>query len=391
MIYLDDAATSRPKHEAIRVMNSFLYDQWYNPSSLHTKAMEVSAYIKEARRTIAKEICANDLNEIYFTSGGSESNCWAIRGFVDQVKANGFKSLIISTNIEHDSITRCLGNLNDNEYWLLSVDNHGFVSPDSLERMLQDAKNQNDIFKALGVPQYKVLVSIQFANNEIGTIQDIGVLSEICHQYDAYFHVDAVQAFCRIPINVIGMKIDMLSASGHKIGAPKGIGFLYIKNGVQIKPLIYGSQEGGLRGGTENVAGILAFKKAVEVTRRDFHYPLRMTVLRNNFLHDLESMGCTLNGDRYERLPNNINVTLGCNVTAESMIYLLETANIIVSAGSACKARSSSPSHVLKAIGLSDEEALRTLRITLPDDITADQIEEAVREIKNAMVILSGS
>jgi len=387
MIYLDDAATSKPKDEVIRAMLPYLYDHWYNPSSIYSKAYAVKKKIDEARDVVTKSIGAQ-ANEIYFTSGGSESNCWAIRGFIDQAKADGYKPLIISTNIEHNSIRRCLGNLRDDEYYILPVDNCGFVSFDSLKRMLQNIENQNVISKALSVHQYKVLVSIQFANNEIGTIQNIGVLSEICHQYGACFHVDAVQAFCRIPINVIGMGIDMLSASGHKIGAPKGIGFLYIKNGVQIKPLIYGSQEGGLRGGTENVAGIMALKRAVEVTQRDAHYHLRMTVLRNNFISELEAMGCKLNGHRDQRLPNNINVTFNQNITAESMIYLLETSGIYISAGSACNSYSSSPSHVLKAIGLSDEEALRTIRITMPDDITMEEIDQTIAEIKKALVIL---
>lgn len=385
MIYLDDAATSKPKDEVVREMLPYLYDHWYNPSSLYNKAVAVRKKIDEARSVVAESINAN-ANEIYFTSGGSESNCWAIQGFSNYIKGRGGTPYVITTDIEHSSITKCLGNMSFG-YHVLLVDQTGLVYLNDLKQKFIEYEDILKEYPQVGLP-LRILVSVQMANNEIGTIQNIKAISEICHAHNALLHVDAVQAFCKIPIDVNDLGIDMLSASGHKIGAPKGVGFLYIRNGVKISPIIYGSQEGGLRGGTENIAGIMALKRAVEVSSRDIHYQLRMTVLRNNFISELEAMGCKLNGHREQRLPNNINVTLGKNITAESMIYLLEASGIYISAGSACNAHSSTPSNTLKAIGLTDEEALRTIRITLPDDITMDEIDLAANEIRKALVLL---
>lgn len=386
MIYLDDAATSKPKDEVIRAMLPYLYDYWYNPSSIYSKAYAVKKKIDEARDVVAKSIGAQ-ANEIYFTSGGSESNCWAIQGFANYVRGCGGTPYVITTDIEHSSTMKCLDNMDFGVHILL-VDHTGLVYLNDLKQKFQEYEDVIRTYPKVSLP-LRILVSVQMANNEIGTIQDIKAISEICHAHNALLHVDAVQAFCKIPIDVNDLGIDMLSASGHKIGAPKGIGFLYVRNGVDISPIIYGSQEGGLRGGTENVAGIMALKRAVEVTQKDAHYHLRMTVLRNNFISELEAMGCKLNGHRDQRLPNNINVTFNKNVTAESMIYLLETSGIYISAGSACNSYSSSPSHVLKAIGLSDEEALRTIRITMPDDITMEEIDQTIADIKKALVILN--
>jgi cysteine desulfurase len=215
------------------------------------------------------------------------------------------------------------------------------------------------------------------------------MIAELAHKYNAIFHTDAVQAFGHIQIDVSDLDIDLLSASGHKIGCPKGCGFLYIKNDVHIDPLIYGSQMDSMRGGTENVAFIVGMAKAVDLINNDQMHNLKTTILSNNFISELKAIGCTLNGSFENRLPNNINVTFNQNVTGESLIYMLDMSDIMVSAGSACNSHSTEVSYVLKAIGLSDEEAMKTLRITLPDNITGDDLDNVICEIKKQITLLT--
>jgi chorismate synthase len=253
------------------------------------------------------------------------------------------------------------------------------VNMKTLEALLHDAENE----------AHKILVSIQFANNEIGTIQHIKEIAEIAHKYNAVFHTDAVQAFGQIPIDVKELDIDMLSASGHKLGTPKGIGILYKKDSVQIDPLIYGSQMDGMRGGTENVPYIIGIAKAIELLQNDKERQLRLTILRNNFISQLKALGCTVNGSLYERLPNNINVTFFQDINAENLVYLLDMCEIYIGIGSACDSHSVETSHVLRAIGLSDEDAMKTIRITLPDDITMDEIDRAVCNITKQIMLLT--
>lgn len=375
--YLDNAATTKPLNSVLEEMHPYLTEKWYNPSSLNKRSVEVKKQIEAARKTVADFISANQ-DEVFFTSGGSESNCWAIRGWIDAHLRNGRTKLVVITSpIEHksimamhDSAASCLA-----FFVTVRVDKAGNVDADDLEAKMAHYQKEG----------FKILVSIQAANNEIGTYQKIGKLSHIVHSYDGTFHVDAVQAFGHIPLHVDAMNIDMLSASGHKIGAPKGIGILYKKKSVELEPLIYGTQMDGLRGGTENVAYIIAMAKATEAIEKiakETNWHLEIEYTRSDAVAKLEKIGCTLVGSRTNRLPNNICVMLPKGVGAEEMMYLLETSDIIVSTGSACNSYSKEPSHVLKAIGLTDEEASRCLRITLPTRIASGTIDKVIYEIE---------
>lgn len=376
-MYLDAAATTRPEAKVVEAMMPYFIDKWHNPSSLYGAASKIKKDVEKARWTIGTFIGA-DGNEIFFTSGGSESNCWAIKGFVDNCISKGKTPSVITSVVEHKSILSCVENLNNVDVHYITVDNDGFINIELLKSVLRAV-----VYDGL-VP----IVSIQFANNEIGTIQHIKEISRIAHEYGAVFHTDAVQAFGYLDINVKDLDIDMLSASGHKIGAPKGIGFLYKKNKIDIKPIIYGSQMGSLRGGTENVPYIIGMAKAVELIQKDEDYDLRLSVLRNNFISQLKAFGCKVNGSLDERLPNNINVTFKQNVTGESLLYTLDLDNIMISTGSACNSHSTELSYVLKAIGLSNEDAMKTIRISLPHDITYDDIECVINKIDKAIRLI---
>jgi cysteine desulfurase len=376
-IYLDSAATTKIKSEVIEAMMPYFTVKWHNPSSLYSPATKIKKDIENSRKIVGNYINAKS-DEIFFTSSGSESNCWAIQGFMNYWRRKGRNVSIITSTIEHKSILNCVDNMNVNVHYV-GVDNEGFVNMKTLEALLHDAENE----------AHKILVSIQFANNEIGTIQHIKEIAEIIHKYDAVFHTDAVQAFGQIPIDVKELDIDVLSASGHKIGTPKGVGILYKKDSVQIDPLIYGSQMDGMRGGTENVPYIIGIAKAIELLQNDKERQLRLTIHRNNFISQLKALGCTVNGSLYERLPNNINVTFFQDINAENLVYLLDMCEIYIGIGSACNSRSVETSHVLRAIGLSDEDAMKTIRITLPDDITMDKIDKAVCNITKQIMLLT--
>lgn len=376
MIYLDAAATTKPDKRVVDAMMPYFTAKWYNPSSLYSIATDIKQNVDAARSIIGEFIGAKG-SEIFFTSGGSESNCWAIQGFVNQCLLNKKNPCIITSKIEHKSILECVYNSNAKSIFI-DVDKDGFVNIEELEYWLSMAKNLN----------YNTLVSIQFANNEIGTIQHIKEIAELAHKYNATFHTDSVQAFGQVDINVEELGIDMMTMSGHKIRAVKGIGCLYIKNGINIQPLIYGTQMDSMRGGTENVPYIIGMAKAVQLVQRDKEYQLRLTVLRNDFIKRLKAIGCSVNGSLDERLPNNISVILPDGVSGESILYMLDMSGIFVSTGSACNSHSIEPSYVLKAIKLTDEEAMRTIRMSLPHDITMDNIDYVVDEIEKAIKII---
>lgn len=385
-VYLDNASTTKPDDEVFDAMAMLLTTYWQNPSSLYSDANRVKNAIQDARKTIGDFINA-DANEIYFTSSGSESNCWAIQGFVKQIRNNGGEPFIITTQIEHHSIMECVRALNSGfspvAAAFINVDKGGFVDANQLDDALKWGINYVDSPEC-------ILVSIQLANNEIGSIQNIEYISKIVHKYGAVLHVDAVQAFGHIPIDVKDMDIDMLSASAHKICAAKGTGILYKKTGVQVQPIIYGSQESGLRGGTENVAGIVGMAKAVEIADMSLDTKLNTCMVQDYFIKKLESIGCTLNGSRSNRLQNNINVMLPEGVGGEEVLYMLDLSGIQCSTGSACNSRSKEPSHVLRAIGLTDEEAARCIRMTISSDITFEDIDYVVNEISKAIKIIKG-
>lgn len=382
-MYLDAAATTKPDTEVIKSMLPYMQTMWHNPSSLYKPAKEVKEIIEKSRKTVADFICANQ-NEVYFTSGGSESNCWAIQGFIQNRICKGRVPSIITTTIEHKSILSCLeGNHVDVHY--VNVDKEGYVNLKNLEDILKYVASQTDSGD-------DILVSVQFANNEIGTIQHIKDIANIIHKYGAIFHTDAVQAFGQVDIDVELMQIDMLSASGHKIGMVKGSGILYKKNSIEINPLIYGSQENGMRGGTENVPYIIGFAKAVQMIQKNHKLDMNMTIWRDNFISQLQAIGCVVNGSLKDRLPNNINITFPQKATGEALIYMMDMSDIQISAGSACNSHSQSVSHVLQAIGLSEDEALRTIRITLPNDTPYQERDEVIKkfisEFKKQMILL---
>lgn len=378
MIYLDAAATTKPKQEVIDAMLPYLTEYWENPSSLYAPSVQIKRNLDKARGIIREFINAGESDDIVFTSGGSEANCAAICGFLTWCRSNGKTPSVITTVIEHKSIQLCVEKTVDDLHFV-GVDEFGFVKQSELEKILRSIPRQN-----------AVLVSIQYANNEIGTIQNIKELAELTHDYGGIFHTDAVQAFGSEPIDVQAEDIDLMSVSGHKLGAPKGIGFLYKRFGIGIEPLIFGTQENGLRGGTENVPYIVGLAKAVALRYEDSAYNLRMSILRDDLLTELKAMGCTLNGHPVRRLANNINVTFhGATVTGEALIYLLDAAGIKISAGSACNSYSVMPSHVLTAIGMSPASAAKTIRISLPSDFQADDIEIIIDEFQKAIRLLS--
>lgn len=377
-IYLDSAATTRPKKEVIDAIIPYLTNRWCNPSSLYQASVKVKKEVENARKVIADFINANS-SEIYFTSSGSESNSWVIQGFVNQCKSNNEDYAIITSTIEHKSILACMEEM-DYKRGYIHVDNKGFLMIDMLESFLKMYSSENK----------KTLVSIQFANNEIGTIQHIKEIAKLVHKYNAIFHTDAVQAFGQVNIDVVDLGIDVLSASGHKIGCPKGIGVLYKNKNVNIKPLIYGTQMNSMRGGTENVPYIMGMAKAVQICKENLGIKNKHILdLRNYMISELiKRFNCKLNGDDEYRLSNNINVTFPQNVTGESLIYMLDTSDIQISSGSACNSRLNVPSFVLRAIGLSDEEIMRTVRISLSDEITKEQIDYVINEIEKSIKIL---
>lgn len=388
-LYLDSAATAKPNKEVLKAVMPYLTDDFYNPSSIYSDGVRVRRAIDNARESIAGFINA-DTDEIFFDSGSSESNCWAIQGYVLAGMMDFAKTEIVTTKIEHKSIMECvdamerLGNNTgycDVEY--LDVDKDGFVNIEQLESVFKDREEPN---------YYDILVSIQLANNECGVIQDIKVISDIIHKYGGVLHVDATQAFGQVPIDVKAMGIDMLSASAHKLeGGFKGVGLLYKKKDIEIQPIIYGSQNAGLRGGTEATYGIVGFAKAVELASEEMEDKLALSVKRDYFISELTRNGCKLNGASVHRLPNNINVMLPEGVGSEELLYMLDLDDIQCSAGSACNSNSKKPSYVLKALGLTDEQAARSVRFTISSDITYEDIDYVVEKVVKIMKIIRNS
>lgn len=380
MIYLDSAATSGYKDVddiIINIMVDAMKNNWMNPSSLY--ANKVKEEINKCRVNIAKFINAKP-DEIIFNSGSSEGNNHAIRGWIDEIWLKKSKTPhIISTKIEHKSILELLKNIDiDAIVTYCDVDEFGVVDYDSLEQKLFFSKD------------YPILVSIGLANNEVGSIQPIKKIADLVHKYGGVLHSDATQAFGKIPIDVEEIDVDLMSVSGHKISPVlKGIGFLYKKNNINIQPLIYGTQENGNRGGTENTFGIIGLSKALEFCDISDKNIKEMCDKRDFFIESLESkFGCKLNGHPTQRLPNNINITFLQNITGESLLYMLDMSNIKISVGSACNSKSIQPSYVLKAINLTDEQAMKTIRITLSDDTLYKNILDAIEEIDKAIKLI---
>ena len=380
MIYLDTASTSEYKDIddiIVDTMVNAMKTQWQNPSSLY--AANVKDEISKCRSKIAKFVNAKPY-EIYFTSGASESNNWAIRGWVDQMLFDSTKiANVITTPIEHKSILEAVKNpVLGAVVRYCDVDEYGCVDLDSLERLMMYRKDE------------PILVSVCMGNNEIGTIQDIKKIADLVHKYNGVLHVDATQTFGHIPINVEELGIDMMSASGHKISPVlKGIGFLYKRNGINIQPLIYGNQEGGLRGGTENSFAIMGLGKAIDYCDISSGKIDEMCRKRDYFIGLLETwFDCKLNGHSDNRLPNNINVTFPQNIAGESLLLTLSLSDICISTGSACNSKLIEPSHVLKAIGLSDEDAMKTVRFSLSEKTTYEDLHKVVEEIQKTLKLI---
>lgn len=369
-LYFDSAATTPVRHEVLEAMLPYFSQIYYNPNSAYEQAHEVKNRIEEAREVVARSINALP-EEIYFTSGGSEANCAAIQGFIN----SRLYPRVITTEVEHHS-TLALVDAICPSVTKLPVSKSGVVTVDDVAQAIREQK-----------PTDNVLVSIIGANNEIGTVQDLCAIGCACQDNDAIFHVDGVQMYGHVPVDVKKMHIDMFSASAHKIGGPKGVGFLYVNKDIDITPIIFGTQEGGKRGGTTNVPGVIGLAEAVKYCNTE---NTDLEAVRDYMIERLEEeCGCTLNGSPIMRLPNNVNVTFPKG-SAQSMVITLGEMGILCSAGSACNEGSPDPSHVLKAIGLSDEDAGRTVRFTLPEDATTDDVDLAIEVIKVAEEMVGG-
>ena len=364
MIYLDNAATTKPKEEVMNVIAKSMREDWFNPSSPYFPAFDVKNKIERARETIASAIRARP-NEIFFTSSGSEANNLALQGFHKKYP----DSHIFISNVEHKSIMECVKHLGDCVH-IISVQKDGYINTEDLMCGLQRYSSKEN----------PALVSIQYANNETGVVQDMRDISNIVHSNHAIFHTDSVQVFPHHNCTVDYFGFDMMSVSGHKFGCPKGIGFIYIKNGCNLSPIIYGSQEKQMRGGTENVPCIIGLAKAVEL--KDTMSNDLIDSNRLYFEEKLKELGCTINCENSVRLENIISCTLPQGCVAELLIYVLSFKQIYISAGSACNSSSNTPSYVLRNIGLTDEEIQRTIRISLSEDTTTAEIDKVIDEIK---------
>mgnify|MGYP000021366108 CR=1 FL=1 len=376
MIYLDNAATTKTAPEVVEAMLPYFTEMYGNPSSIYDFASKSKEGVSKARGQIADALGAKK-EEIYFTAGGSESDNWALKATFEAYKSKG--NHIITTKIEHHAILHTCEYLEKErgaKITYLDVDENGIVKLDELEKAI--------------TPE-TILISVMFANNEIGTVEPIKEIGAIAHEKGILFHTDAVQAFCQIPIDVDECHIDMLSASGHKLNGPKGIGFLYIRKGVKIRSLIHGgAQERRRRAGTENVPGIVGFGKAVEIAAASMERRMeKESQLRDYLIEKIEKEipYCRLNGDRERRLPNNVNFSFQY-IEGESLLIMLDMKGICASSGSACTSGSLDPSHVLLAIGLPHEIAHGSLRLTLGDDTTKEDLDYVTTCLKEIVARL---
>lgn len=377
MIYLDNAATTKVNKKVLESMMPYFSEIYCNPSAAYSFATKGRIAIEEARNYAAKLIGASDM-EIYFTSGGSESDNWAIKAVAESFSDKG--KHIITTKIEHHAVLHTCEYLERHGFDItyLNVDSDGKVRLDELKKSIREDT---------------ILISVMTANNEIGTIQPVAEIGKIAHEKGILFHTDAVQAYGHIPINVDEMNIDMLSASGHKFNGPKGVGIMYIRKGIKLHSFIHGgSQERGRRAGTYNVPGIVGLGRAAELAYENMaERQEKESELRDYFIDRIsaEIPYTVLNGHREDRLPNNINFCFRF-VEGESVLIMLDQAGICASSGSACTSGAIDPSHVLRAIGLSDEMAHESLRLTLSYENTKEEIDTVVGELKRIVERLRG-
>lgn len=374
-IYLDHAATTPVDQRVIDAMMPYYKEFFGNPSSVYDYSAHSRKAIARARKTIADALGATD-REVYFTGSGTEADNWAIKATADAYSAKGRH--IITSKIEHHAVLHSCEYLEKHGYEVtyLDVDEYGFVKPEVLRRAMRPDT---------------ILVSIMFANNEIGVIEPIQELAQIAHAYGALFHTDAVQAFGQMPIDVKAMQIDMLSASAHKLYGPKGVGVLYIDAKVKIGALIHGGgQERKRRAGTENVPGIVGFGKAVELAVVKMEEKSRKQAELRDYLIDrvLEEIPFSrLNGSRTKRLPGNVNFCFQF-VEGESLLIMLDMEGICASSGSACTSGAVAPSHVLLAIGLPADIAHGSLRLTIGTQNTREQMDFVIEQLKKIVAKL---
>ena len=374
-VYLDNAATTKVRPEVVEAMLPYFTEIYGNASAVYDFGQKCKQAIEDARETIGSSIGTRASN-IYFTAGGSESDNWALKGVAEVYKDKG--KHIITTKIEHHAILHTCAYLEQQGYEVtyLDVDVDGLVSPEDVKKAIRPDT---------------ILISVMFANNEIGTIEPIEEIGAIAHEHGILFHTDAVQAYAQVPIDVEKMHIDLLSASGHKLNGPKGIGFLYIRQGLKLKSFIHGgAQERKRRAGTENVPGIVGLGKAVEIAMATMDERIKKeSELRDYLIARIEDEipFAKLNGHRVKRLPNNINFCFRF-IEGESMLIMLDMAGICGSSGSACTSGSLDPSHVLLAIGLPHEIAHGSLRLTLSDEITKEQLDYVVDHLKEIVAKL---
>lgn len=377
MIYADNAATTRMSEAASRAMADALTEAWGNPSSLYAHGQKAKETLEAARREIAGLLGAEP-REIYFTSGGSESDNQAIRSAAELGKKNG-KMHIVSSAFEHHAVLHTLDKLKEEGFdiTLLDVHENGLIIPSEVEDAIRDDT---------------CLVTVMYANNEIGTVQPIGEIGEICNRKKVLFHTDAVQAVGHIPVRVKEDRVDLLSASAHKFGGPKGVGFLYAKKGVRLSSLIEGgAQERGKRAGTENVPAIAGMAAALnESVSVMAETAARLTAVRDRLIEGLRRIPhSALNGDAVKRLPGNVNFCFE-GIEGESLLLLLDDRGICASSGSACTSGSLDPSHVLLAIGRVHDVAHGSLRLSIGSDITDEQADYIIQSVDEVVGYLRG-
>lgn len=372
IIYMDNAATTKPRKEVVEAMMPYLEEYYANPSSIYGIAMENQKVIEESRKKIADTLGAEP-EEIYFTAGGSEADNWALKGVAHANRKKGRH--IITTKIEHHAVLNSCKYLEEEGYEVtyLNVDEKGRIFLSELEKEIREDT---------------ILVSVMAANNEIGTVEPIREAARIAKERDVVFHTDAVQMYGQKPLDMNYIPADLLSVSAHKFKGPRGIGFLYVRNGTEISPFINGGgQEHGMRAGTENTAAIVGMAKAAQLAVCTMSYRERKETYKRNYLIRrvlTEIPRSRLNGHAYYRLPSNANFCFE-GIEGESLLILLDMKGICASAGSACTTGNTEPSHVLKAIGLDDRTANASLRLTLNEDITRNELDYVIDVLKESV------
>lgn len=367
-VYMDYSATTPVKKEVLDAMLPYFSEHFGNPSSLYSIAQESKEALEKARGQVASLIGAK-ANEVFFTAGGSEADNWALEGVADALKDKG--NHIITTKIEHHAILHTAEYLEKHgiDVTYLDVDAEGRVNPEDVEKAITDKT---------------VLISIMMVNNEVGTIEPIKEIADIAHNHGILLHTDAVQALGNVPIDVDNMGIDLMSMSGHKIYGPKGVGALYIRKGTKISNFIHGgAQEMKKRAGTENLAGIVGFGKAAELAKENLESHIdRVSELRDYFISEVTSKipDTIVNGSMEHRHPGNANISFEY-IEGESMLILLDMNGISVSTGSACSSKSLTPSHVLSAMGIPVERIHGTLRFTIGDPTTKEDIDYVIEKL----------